>query len=57
MEYGHIVVAVSPASGSPETIYSLSGTHYGRLLPVFRGPGELETFSEALFRRNSAPSY
>jgi hypothetical protein len=41
-----IVVTVSPTSGSPETIYTLSGTHYGRLLLVFKGDGELETFAE-----------
>jgi hypothetical protein len=40
------VVTVSSISGSPETVYTLSGTHYGRLLLVCTGEGEIETFAE-----------
>jgi hypothetical protein len=38
------VLIVSAVHDEFEEIYTLEGTHYGRLLPIFRLNGELENF-------------
>jgi len=43
----YIVLNVSDLAGNVMALYTLNGTHYGRILPIFRsGQGELEQFRE-----------
>lgn len=41
-----VIITVSPVDGGSETLYTMIGTHYGRLLLVFRPNGEFESFAQ-----------
>ena len=39
-----IVLLIADSAGAVKTLHTINGTHYGRLLPVFREGGELSSF-------------
>jgi hypothetical protein len=50
------VLLVSASDRNYEVLYSLSGTHYGRVIPIFRVAGELESF-KAYAQTSLSPNY